>query len=449
MKKIYVTIIIVWLSFVQTQAQENPSNNYIPENIAALKVYLHNVNKARIDAIEGKFSSKIKKAFKKRDEKMVEAIEDSAYFFSKELDDHLSSVLKKIYVANPQINAEDFYFFVRNSMVPNAGSYGDGTFEVNLGLFTNFESEDELAFVLCHEIAHQLLQHSLKRVTKRVIDLNSKETRKKVREIKSRRYGQTKAGLSLLDELNIDMLDHSRDAEVEADSLGYLLFSKTGYKKSASMSSLLKLKKVDDMVYNYEVKLDSIFNFEGYSFKPHWLEEEISLFDIKEEINDFQLSSDTLKTHPELQFRVDRIKNNFKPDVASGALTTSLSDIHEITVPQSVQFTIDLKFLDLSIYQLVHKFNNKIIDADYYYTTMAKVLERVYIAKRDHKLGKHVPHKNSFSDEKVLNQIRLFLHNLELTEIKEIGLAFCGTNQSKITNHKKFESIYQFFKNLN
>ncbi len=451
MKKLYFTLVITSLSFLCVQAQENTANSYIPENFEALKTYIENTNRTHINRIEGKYSSKIKKAFKNQDEKMIEAINDSSYFFHPTIKSNLDAVLQNIYDANPEIDSRDFYFFIKNNVIPNAACYGDGRYEINLGLFTSCKTDDELAFIICHEIAHLVLEHSLKSVTKRYEDLNSKETRKKVSEIKRQRYGRTKAGRLLVDELYIDMLDHSKHSETQADSLGYVLFSKTTYQKNAAVTSLKRLSNEDDIYFDYDVKLDSVFNFKEYPFKSFWLEEETSLFDTDEEIDEFRLSSDTIRTHPEIQSRIDKLKKEFniKSNDATAHTKNHLDAIKTVIVPQSVQYTIDLKILDLSIYLLIQQFSEELITPEEYYGTMVNVLKQIYVARKNHKLGKYVYQQNSFSDEKTLNDIRRFIHNLELSEIKKIGQAFCNTHSSKITNNEDFKEAFQFFKDLN
>ena len=41
----------------------------------------------------------------------------------------------------------------------NAYNTGDGTVVIHFGLFLTLENEDELVFVIAHEIGHQYLNH--------------------------------------------------------------------------------------------------------------------------------------------------------------------------------------------------------------------------------------------------------------------------------------------------
>ncbi|MDO5972288.1 M48 family metalloprotease [Flavivirga aquimarina] len=444
--------ILIFLCIINFITAQESSNQYIPNNLDSLKVYLKRINNNHIEKINGSLSSKIKKAYKNRDGKVLESIEDSTYIFNSKIKKDLNLVLEHIYESNPNINPTDFSFFIKNSIVPNAACYGDGMFEINLGLFTQLESNDELAFIICHEIAHKLLEHSLKGITKRVALINSKETKKKVREIKRKRYGQTRAALSVIDELSIDILDYSKEVEAEADSLGFVMFSKTRYSKPAALYALEKLKRVDEMVFHHDIKIDSVFDFKSYPFKSYWLKETTSLFDTSEKINDFSLVSDTLKTHPEIEFRVNKLIKDYNVIREENKLKTidyKYQDLKHVSNMQSIQFAFDLKFLDLALYQLIEKYNHKKISSEYYYSKMVELLYLTYQAKKAHELGKYVPQKNGFSDEKQLNTIRLFLNNLELNEVKKIGLAFCELIKNKKIDTHNLSEIIEFFKSIN
>ena len=426
--------------------QHVADNNYIPENLPSIEHYLSQISAKQQNRATGKYASKIKKVFTEHEKKMKTAITDSVYFFNEDLNKNLEVILNEIYSSNPVINHGDYYFFIKNSIVPNAGCYGDGSFEINLGLFTTYNSDDELAYVICHEIAHKILDHSYKKLNDVMSTFNSKETKEEIRKVEKTKYGRTRAGLTLLDGLNSDFLQHSKEAEVEADSLGYIFFQNTGYQPKSAVSALEKLKITDGSYFDFPIKLDSIFDFKSYPFKAYWLEEEVPLFEVSEEIDDFSFASAKEKTHPEIDFRIDKIQEGFSIDDSGKVSNLSINEINKITSIQSITYAIDLNLLDLAFYQLVRKFEQGTIGESYYYETMAKVLRRTYTAKKNHELGKYVPRKNNLSDEKELNKIRLFLHNLELGEIRRISLAFCETNLSKQPDNKPLKLTYDFFK---
>ncbi len=429
-----------------SQAQDVVVNNYLPDNLPSIEYYLSQVIEKQSDRVEGKYASKLRKIYSERSHQMKKAISDSVYFFNEDLNKNLKPILDHIYQANPNINHNDFYFFIKNSLVPNAACYGDGTFEINLGLFTTYDSDDELAYVICHEIAHKLLDHSFNKMNEIVRRMHSKQTKEEIRKLEKIKYGRTRAGLAFLDTLNSDFLKHSKEAEAEADSLGYVLFRKTAFKQKSALSSLEKLKVTDGSYFDFAIRLDSIFDFESYPFKSYWLEDEIALFDTNEMIDDFRVSSEKEKTHPEIEYRIKKIQKEFELDDTGEVSNIHITKINDIASIQNITYTIDFNLLDLAFYQLIRKFEQGEIGSDYYYTTMAEVLRRVYLAKKNHELGKYVPRRNNLSNEEELNKIRLFLHNLELGEVRQISLAFCEASILKEPNNQPLKSTYEFFK---
>jgi hypothetical protein len=56
---------------------------------------------------------------------------------------------------------------------------------------------------------------------------------------------------------------------------------------------------------------------------------------------------------------------------------------------------------------------------------------------------------NRLSEEKNINEIRLFLNNLELKNIRKIGYNFCIENEAASAGDPDFAEAFAFFKNLN
>ena len=110
----------------------------------------------------------------------------------------------------------------------NAFTTTDGAIFVNLGLIARTKSEDELAFVLCHEIAHYLLQHNINGFI---------EQRNQVTE--SRRSKE-----KWLE--GLEKCQYERSLETEADSLGLALFEESHYSWKA-ITPLFNMLRDSDM----------------------------------------------------------------------------------------------------------------------------------------------------------------------------------------------------------
>ncbi|GAA0872993.1 M48 family metallopeptidase [Gangjinia marincola] len=403
-------------------------NQYHPNDFDLFEDKLETLHESYLSNIQGKNAKKIKKKYKELYAGFVESVEDSAFYFNATIDFSLDNVINEIAKNNAEINAKDLTFLVKNSTIPNAACYGNGLFHLNLALFNYIESEDELAFIVAHEIAHYQLEHNKKKLTNYVNTLHSKSTKERLKNIRRKKYGVTRGVMSMMDDIGVEFINRTIQSEKEADSLGFLLLSKTKYNQSAALSALERLEIEDDVLFDHDPQLKKRFNFRKLPFKDKWLaEEKSSLFDLEDEVDDFSLRKDTLKTHPEIKERLEFLKKTFNVKSNNSDLLAqrTLADVREITLHHTIDFTIDFKFLDLSIYLLSKYRSENLISEAYFKDKLILVFETIYHARLNHELGKYVPQKNDMSDELMLNQIRLFIHNLEITEIKTIATLLC------------------------
>jgi predicted Zn-dependent protease len=182
--------------------------------------------------------------------------------------------------------------------LPNAICFGEGTIAFSLSLLNRLENEDQVAFVLCHELAHHYRKHAdikVKELTKLNFD---KEFSKQVKEIKSTTYGQYTKLKDLMQSLELSLNHHSRENEFEADSIGLQLFLNTPYQASAPVRTMEILDSVDQSTYPTPLDLKKYFNFKGYSYREAWGQytKSDTWYAKKSEV-------DSLKTHPSCKKR--------------------------------------------------------------------------------------------------------------------------------------------------
>lgn len=133
-----------------------------------------------------------------------------------------NSILKKIASTNKQYSFESIRLYINRSIVANAACYGEGTVMINLGLFLWIDNEDELALVLGHELAHQLLEHSNSQMEKSITMLTSDDFKSELKDIKKSHYGKYDRFRKLMKGLYVESGKHSTYKESEADSLGLI-----------------------------------------------------------------------------------------------------------------------------------------------------------------------------------------------------------------------------------
>lgn len=422
----------------------------MPTNKDSVFNYIKAISEKKITKLGTKYKDDIKKIILERKKSFIEGIEDSTYVFDENISKYLNSILKEIYASNKSLNSKDFYFFLDKSPIPNAACYGNGIYTINLGLFNFVNSDDELAFVICHEFAHYMLEHNDKTLLSYVETMNSKDTKKKIQKVKNTEYGKRKAYMDLVENLSYNFLKRSRSAEIQADSLGLTILSKTKFNKSSSMSALKNLDLSDDVVFNENAKLREHFNFENYPFKEGWVQKEEGLFDLKEKADDYSLNKDSLKTHPDIPLRIDILSKMIQDKQASISTSTDkLKEIKHLAGLLSISNFIDDKRVDFALYKTLVLYNNKEIDEKAYCTIVSKIFKKVYELKISHGFGKYVSPISPFSDEEHLNEVKQFLNNIELKNIKKIGLNFCLAHQGVMSNDTDFKKITEYFNNLN
>ena len=135
---------------------------------------------------------------------------------------YLQAVLNRIIAANPELKGTDARVVFTRDWWPNAYSMGDGTIAFNAGLLILLRNEAELAFVLCHELAHYYLDHSGLAIRKYVNTVNSDEFQKELRRLSKEQYRVNEQLENLAKKMVFDNRRHSRDKEAEADKQAFL-----------------------------------------------------------------------------------------------------------------------------------------------------------------------------------------------------------------------------------
>ena len=111
----------------------------------------------------------------------------------------------------------------------NAYAIAGGRMFFNTGILNFLETEDEIAFVMAHEIAHNELRHCIKRVQYAAIASSIDPS---FGEIVQLAYG-------------IYLMPYTKYDEYEADELGVWLMKKAGYDKQGAVDFFTKLEELE------------------------------------------------------------------------------------------------------------------------------------------------------------------------------------------------------------
>lgn len=219
-----------------------------------------------------------------------------------------NSILQRIIAANSAFRFDTIQLYINRSIVANAACYGEGTVIINAGLFLWIDNDDELALVLAHEFAHQLLDHSSDKIGKSIKIVTSDDFKTALKDIKKADYGKYDRFRKLMKDLNIESGRHSTYKEGEADSLGAVLIKNAGFNVPTAAAILLKLDKVDELFTS-----DGLYSLKDFFGKTT---ADITFLDAKPKYNGLSSANvtmnadkdiDSIKTHPDCIKRYESI----------------------------------------------------------------------------------------------------------------------------------------------
>ena len=160
---------------------------------------------------------------------------------------------------------------LKKDAVPNASCTGEGTILINMGIISKMETEGELAFIICHEIAHYTLNHVDNAVLKYINYINSRSTQDELVKIRHGEYNKTERAVKLLKGMLYSGRKHGRLNEHQADSQAVAYLKNTIYPPYVAINCLQKLDSIDIEKTPVDLNLKNIFNCQDYPFKDRWL----------------------------------------------------------------------------------------------------------------------------------------------------------------------------------
>lgn len=443
----YLFFFILFSSTLYAQLEQN----YIPYSNDDTKTctnYTHGVTNQYskdLASIEGKYKTPLKEEYTKRYKEINHRLENKEFFCNQSLNDYSNQILQKILAANPELFANKKYrLLIGKYAWANAFTFGEGTLVVNMGLIRRLESEGELAFVICHELAHNLLNHVNDRMKKYIEFTHSRETQQKLREISRSTYNKTKKAMDLLENVIFDNRKHSRTNESEADSLALVLLKNTNYKPAAAISCLEKLDHADIEKYRDKINYATIFNFENYPFKNNWVEEEISMVGFFQEEEDTE-RLDSLKTHPDCTKRIRQLQPTIQQIDQKNKADFLVSENSFLEIVQRSDFEIiegemEMNLIDQALFhalQLLIKYPHNV----FLHRTIGQGLFQLSKARAAHDFSYYVNQKSDIFEDQ-FNEHLVFLNNLEEKELMHLAFYYLEKNEPK--EHATGDYLYLF-----
>jgi len=432
--------IVCVLCLAWTSVFSQFEKNYIPSPIqdtipAAIYESLQaklTLDKSRITEPKSQVSTYLKELYTKRTDYVIEQFNNDYFIVDENLSPYLQSILDKIYTANPSLPRETKVYAFRSDAV-NAMSYGEGTIAFTLGLLSRMETEAQIAYVLCHELAHYHSHHSDIKMAKFARLNYDKELKRQVKAISKSEYGQYTKFTQLMRSLHISITRHSREKEFEADSIALLFYLNTAYDSHAPIRTLEILDSADISLYRKNIDLKKYFDCENYRFKDQWLS-----YNPSTTWHASDTDSDSLHTHPSCAKRIialqRQLKSHSQKDQQPSKYNTMRTRSEFEQVASAFHFGSFGKALFKSIVLAEHYPNNAYIHA-----LIGQSLYQLYRHQKNHELGKVLALPDPRFDENY-DRILTFLHTLRLMELA--SLAYHYTASKKDTFNTSEDFIY-------
>jgi Zn-dependent protease with chaperone function len=364
---------------------------------------------------------------------LVDYFNKDYFMLESNLTSYLDKVLQRIQAANPEVPDSMMVLPFRSSSV-NAVNFGNGVIAFMLGLMARMESEDQVAFVICHELAHSYARHGEKRIVAYAKLNYDKDLKKRVNEAKRSTYLQYSQLMKIMKELHFSMNRHSRENELEADSLALVFYLRAGYRPEASLETMDILNRADSDLYVRPIDLRKRFQFTGYPFKESWVSYTAPTQWIRRSMDP---ELDTSRTHPDCPLRKMALQRQLTHAVKTGELSTK----PQWSVSQQAQFEVvessfHFKKYGYALYsslQLVERYPHN----GYLHGMIVKCLFHIYLSQKNHELGKVVELPDSRFSESY-NRFLSFIHQLRLSELSALSYHYAISQDQKTFTNEHF-----------
>jgi Zn-dependent protease with chaperone function len=441
--------ILLFLFFISASASYAQQAAFVPapQNDAALKSLSADLEKRYLNdlaALPSENKKDLIKLYKERWENISTKLEKKEVFENASAQQFIDDMLKSIVLANPALKAKNISCYFSRSGVPNAAYLGEGLILFNMGLFSRLQNESEVAFVLCHELAHLYLNHSENSISKYVATLNSPEIQQQLKNIKKQEYGKRIELEKLIKGISFDSRRHGRDHESSADSFAVELMSHTKYNPKAAISALSLLDVIDKDTLNMGSQLQRFFDSPSYPFQKKWLLKEEGLLSGHAQLTVDKKLEDSLKTHPDCEKRiqlieplVNTLKTNSKAEEGNSQQFRQLQNDFKYEIIEyafeSGNYTQSLKYiLDLMATR----------PGDVYLVSQTgKIFNGFYNSQKEHTLGKRCDLPAPYYSPSY-NLLLQFIQNLYVEDFAGIGYNFLNQYALQFNNNAGFKKVF-------
>jgi len=366
--------------------------------------------------------SKIYKEFGTDFEKQVK---NKDFIFRSEFDPVVKSLIERLRKNNPKV-PQDLKILIAKDNMPNAYCLADGTFVINMGLYSWLDNDEQIAAVIAHELGHKIDDHTFKMALGIVEqDQLDKSTVQNIKETtENSTQGRNQKAFDLFKNRIYKKSVEKRKQEMQADSLGYTIFKRSDFNKNEFVNALQKLQNFDTIsprVLKVET-YKKLYHLPKQAFNEKWMKkEDFSLYNYnfyKEKLN-----KDSLASHPEMAKRIEKLKKTFPElniSVESGKPSESYLSLKKIARMEILPNYFHSEDYGVGIYSAMQFLQDE-EDEKYYKAWLGKCFAKIYEARKNYNLNRYLDRIEPKNQSESYQQFLNFMWNLSLDEIKNIS----------------------------
>lgn len=383
--------------------------------------------------LTSKFKKDLKTIYENRNQEIIDRLKNDEFIFGHLINSNLQTLLDKIYQSNPSIPNHQIQLLLSKSSIPNAYCLGEGTIVINLGLLQFLENESQLAFVICHELAHFQLNHVNISIQNQLEVFASEEVKSTLKSISKNDYLKISRIEEFVRNVSYSKMKNSRKDEIQADSLGMVYLQRTSFQDSEAKKTLEILDIIDNDDFDFDFQ--KIFNTPSFQFQEKWLKSsQISNFGSFTAKPLSEAVIDSLKTHPDCALRIEKISNNFlvtkkkKSEIIS---TTDFIKMRESAMFEIVESDFYRENYSKTLYRLIkllHKYPNN----SYLNAMLVRCIYVIHSAKKQHQLYKYIDNEKYIENRNYQSVLRV-IENLTLKDLSR--LAYYPLKEKPSLNH--------------
>ncbi|MDJ1492612.1 M48 family metallopeptidase [Cytophagaceae bacterium DM2B3-1] len=439
-KTVYL-LIFLFPHFLHAQFDKSyiavPILDTIPINVYTKLTQRLEEDKTHVKGYSRKINNYIKHLYEERFEYVVSNFNNDYLIDDPIITPYLQQIQEKIYKANPTLSKETTVYVYRSS-VPNAFSFGDGNLAITLGLLSRLQNESQLAFILCHELAHYHRRHANMQITTLARLNYDKELEKQLERNTTYNYKK-----ELIKNLELSINQHSRTYEFEADSIGLTYFLNTNYDLSAPVECMDILGKADKGFNQTSIDFKKYFDFAEYPFKTTWLAYEKSTTWDRNEKEDTFDDSDITHTHPNCQRRQAALKRQLQEKTnrrSAKSNETKFQHITTLSTFEEIASNYHFKEYGVALFSTLLLLE-KYPENTYLHAMVSQCIYQLYMYQKNHEIGKVLDLPDSrFADN--YDRFLTFFQQLRLSEIASIGYQYAESRKTKDATSEDFWYAY-------